>query len=267
QALERASLVVAHATLLTEALREHADIVFPAQSYAEKEGTLVHPDGRVQRLRQAIGNPRETRGEWQVLGDVAARVGLDLEVRTASMASAQLMAAVPFYAGLSLDSIGARGVRWPETVAAAGLIAGTPGPFELDDPPAPGETNGALRVGTFRPIWAAPEVEASPALRFLAVRQRAELSPEDAARLGLTSGQRVVLADDEAELEAEALVRAAVPPGTVFLEEGLERHPANALAQNEVELHAAAGNGAAPAGVAGDLAPLRAGAGPDEVVQ
>ena len=39
-------------------MREHADVVFPAEAYAEKEGTLTHPDGRVQRLRPAIGRPR-----------------------------------------------------------------------------------------------------------------------------------------------------------------------------------------------------------------
>jgi NADH-quinone oxidoreductase subunit G len=198
---------------------------------------------------------------------VAARVGLDLEVRTASMATQQLLASVPFYAGLSLDSIGARGVRWPETVAAAGLPAGTPGPFELEAPAPPESTDGALRVGTFRPIWAAPEVEASPALRFLAVRQRAELSPEDAARLGVTSGQRVVLADDEGELEAEALVRAAIPPGAVFLQEGIDEGGANTITGAAVEVRPAqSGNGAGPAGHRPDLAPLRSAAGPDEVV-
>ncbi len=32
-------------------------MIFPAESYAEKEGTVVHPDGRVQRLRTAIAHP------------------------------------------------------------------------------------------------------------------------------------------------------------------------------------------------------------------
>ena len=48
--------VVAFADHLTPGL-EGADVVFPAASYAEKEGTMTHPDGRLQRLRQAIGHP------------------------------------------------------------------------------------------------------------------------------------------------------------------------------------------------------------------
>ncbi len=75
QALERASTVIAHATFLTEGLREHANVVFPAQAYAEKSGTIVHPDGLVQRLRPAVkrvGGLQSTRAETEVLGKLAA---------------------------------------------------------------------------------------------------------------------------------------------------------------------------------------------------
>jgi NADH-quinone oxidoreductase subunit G len=121
RALERASTVIAHATFLTEGLREHADVVFPAEAYAEKEGTIVHPDGRLQRLRPAVGRVGEfgsSRAGWQVLVEVAARLGLDLDVLTGSMASQQLFDAIPFYAGLTLEEIGGRGVRWQERETA-----------------------------------------------------------------------------------------------------------------------------------------------------
>ena len=49
--------MIAHSAFLTEGIRDHADVVFPAEVYAEKEGTLVHPDGRLQRLRPAIARP------------------------------------------------------------------------------------------------------------------------------------------------------------------------------------------------------------------
>ena len=73
--------MIAHESVLTETVREYADVVFPAEAYAEKEGTLVHPDGRVQRLRAAIGRAKGAtqgggvRAGWQVIADVAARAG------------------------------------------------------------------------------------------------------------------------------------------------------------------------------------------------
>ncbi|MFI5005019.1 MAG: NADH-quinone oxidoreductase subunit NuoG [Solirubrobacterales bacterium] len=76
QALERASTVVAHATFLTEGVRAHASVVFPALAYPEKEGTVTHPDGRIQRVRCAVRHIGETRDEREVLDDLTSRIGL-----------------------------------------------------------------------------------------------------------------------------------------------------------------------------------------------
>jgi NADH-quinone oxidoreductase subunit G len=248
RALERANAVIAHESELTETVRRYATVVFPAESYAEKEGTITHPDGRVQRLRPAIGHPVGVRSEWRVLADVAERVGLGLGVLTAPMATAQVVEAVPFYDGLTLEAIGGRGVRWPERTAAAAVPEGDPGPFDLDSAPrVVAASNGALRLGTFRSIWAAKEVESSPSLKFLAARQRAELSPADAQRLGIENGEAVEVVpappatgDGEpvegARVRATAAVRANVPAGTVFLEEATASDPANVLTNGEPRL-------------------------------
>jgi NADH-quinone oxidoreductase subunit G len=114
RALDRAATVVAHTSFPTEGIRAQANVVFPAEAYAEKEGTVVHPDGRIQRLRQAAANPGSTQPGWLLLAELARRLGHDLGVRTAEMASRQLFDAVPFYAGLTLDEIGGKGVRWQE---------------------------------------------------------------------------------------------------------------------------------------------------------
>ncbi|HEY3866223.1 MAG TPA: molybdopterin-dependent oxidoreductase [Solirubrobacteraceae bacterium] len=128
RALDRASTVVAHATFLTEGLREYANVVFPAEAYAEKEGTIVHPDGRLQRLRPAVGRMGQfgsSRAGWQVLVELASHLDLDLDVISGSIASQQLFDAIPFYAGLTLEEIGGRGVRWQERDAAGALPGGT----------------------------------------------------------------------------------------------------------------------------------------------
>jgi NADH-quinone oxidoreductase subunit G len=233
-ALSKATTVVAHAGLLTEGIREHANVVFPAEAYAEKEGTVTHPDGRVQRLRPAIDRQGDNRAGWQVLADLAGRLGLDTGVLTGSMASQQLFDAVPFLTGLTLEELGGRGVRWPERPGASALAWGAGGPFTLETPPAGPSANGALRLATFRSIWAAPEVDASPALAFLAGRQRAQLAPDDARRLGIGNGDSVEVAPPGANgsgprVRAVALIRDAVPAGTVVLEEGLAQDAANAL--------------------------------------
>jgi NADH-quinone oxidoreductase subunit G len=246
QALARAPMVVAHAVFLTEGLWEHADVVFPAESYAEKEGTITHPDGRVQRLRPAIARPDAVRGEWQVLADLCRLLDHDPGVLTGPMTSTTLFEAIHFLAGLTLDELGGRGVRWPARPQAAAWPQADTGPFGLEAPPhapTPAATRssgagvvGSLRLGTFRSIWAAPEVELSPALKFLRAHQRAELSPIDARRLGVRHGDRVVLGSNGSRVHAIATLRAAVPEGTVFLESGIPEDSASELDGGLVEI-------------------------------
>ncbi|HEX7299485.1 MAG TPA: NADH-quinone oxidoreductase subunit NuoG [Solirubrobacteraceae bacterium] len=218
EALERATTVVAHAAWLTEGLLEHATVVFPAESYAEKEGTITHPDGRLQRLRPAIGHPGETRAEWSVIADVARAVGLDLGVLTGPMATAQLADAVPFYAGLTLEEIGGKGVRWQTRAAAAALPAAEIQPASLQIAPSAAPANGRLRLGTYRSIWNAPEVRVSPSLQFLHPKLRLEIAPSDAQRLELFPGDHVVVGSDGHTVDATVAVRSTMPEGSVFLE-------------------------------------------------
>ncbi|MCW2991743.1 MAG: nuoG, partial [Solirubrobacterales bacterium] len=214
--LERATTVVAHAAFLTDGIREHATVVFPAESYAEREGTITHPDGRIQRLRQAIGLQGANRYGWQVVNDVGALLGVELRVLTAGMAFRQIGEAVPAYAGITLDEIGGHGVRWPERNAAAAGEADL-GPFGLEAPPAAYAPNGHLRLGTYRSIWDAPEVDAAPALAFARSNGHVELSPGDAERLNVFHGETVLVASGEHTVEATVALRAAIPEGSVFL--------------------------------------------------
>jgi len=99
--------------------------------------------------------------------------------------------------------------------------------------------NGSLRLGTFRSIWSAPEVDASPALKFLSPRQRAELGPEDAARLGIGHGDHVIVGAGGSAVHATAHLRAATPAGSIFLETGTPSDSASSLTSELVEVRKA----------------------------
>jgi NADH-quinone oxidoreductase subunit G len=171
-----------------------------------------------------------------VIAEVARRAGFNTGVETSAMAWRQLTDAVPFYAGLTLEEIGGRGVRWPARAEAAAMPSGSP--ETTLTPPKNPPPNGDLRLGTYRPIWASPEVEISPALHFAIAEQQVELSPEDAARLGIGHGDSVAVASNGARLEARAAVRSGVPAGTAFLADGIASNSANALSNGTVHVEA-----------------------------
>jgi NADH-quinone oxidoreductase subunit G len=238
RALDRAEAVVAVADFVTPGLAEHATVVFPGECNAEKEGTLTHPDGRLQRVRQAVPHAGEVRPVWSVLAELCARAGAPMPAATGSNGSAPrvslpdvtaaVAAAVPFYAGVTLDEIGGRGVRWQDRDAASAAAAPD---AELPSGPlaAPAELPAGLRLGAAPALFASPAVQHSPSLRFLEPRQRVELSRDDAQRLGIRSGEDVEVSSGDRVVRATAAIRAAIRPGSVFLTQGLGADGAEAL--------------------------------------
>ncbi len=162
------------------------------------------------------------------------------------MAFRQLVDAVPFYAGLTLEEIGGRGVRWPGAAAAAALTPperrrrrGHRGPRALRPPRrSPGRDGLACASARYRPIWAAPEVEISPALHYTIAHQQLELSPEDARRLGIAHGDdgRTSPRTGRGCTATRARRAAASRPGTAFLAEGIATDSANALTEPPIEV-------------------------------
>ena len=141
------------------------------------------------------------------------------------------------YAGLTLEEIAGRGVRWPEREHAAALPAPANAPSPAPARSAPAGAERRLLLSSYRSLWSFPEVAASPALAFLHPPQRVEISPADARSLGLAEGEHVVAVDSGgASVAAVVAVRDAVPAGRAIMLAGLAHDGANALRGELVEL-------------------------------
>jgi anaerobic selenocysteine-containing dehydrogenase len=88
---------------------------------------------------------------------------------------------------------------------------------------------GALALGTYRDLWAGPITELNPPLRFLKPSQHLEISPEDAERLSLATGDRVRVSQSDRSVEATVTVKERIPEGVCFLAEGVAEGNANGL--------------------------------------
>jgi NADH-quinone oxidoreductase subunit G len=235
-ALDTANTVIGFSDFMTESLSEHANVVFPSESYAEKDGTVTHPDGRLQRVRQSIGRPGEVRAQADVLLDLISGLASVPFELSGPVVFQLLSTTVPFYRGLSYEEIGGRGVRWQDRDSASNLQQSPLPGTELSAPP---ELSPGLRLGTARSLWASRETDHAPVLRFLAPHQRVELSAQDASRLGIGPGDQVEVAVNGTSVKALAALRAALPPGNVFLIEGTSQDNANALTSDIVEVRKA----------------------------
>ena len=90
---------------------KHADIVLPAETHAEKEGTVTHPEGRLQRLRPNVPLPDGVRPGWWALTEVLAATGTYAPYSTPEEVFAALCEEVPFYGATTYEEIGGQGLQ------------------------------------------------------------------------------------------------------------------------------------------------------------
>ena len=227
-----------------------ADVLFPLETHAEKDGTVTHPDGRLQRVRPSASRPAEVLPNIQVLATLSQSLGHDTGINSQPTAFAALTQAVPFYASISDTDIGGRGIRWQDTSASANVPqpgTGSSGSERASDPgspdtqrvsasadpgsdaPQPSSSTPSLALGTYRDLWAGPITELNPPLKFLTPQQRLEISLADAERLNLSNGDTVRVGQNGTSVEATVAIRERVAAGTCFLAEGVSIGNANAL--------------------------------------
>ncbi len=221
-ALAKAGFILA-VSMFENSSTRHANVVFPAEFYAEQEGTVTHPDGRLQRLRPGVPHPGLVRPMWQVLAELSALLGHETGIDSAEAALAAIASEVPFYAGITPEEIDGAGVRWQERDAASSFPRPASGRASVSGFLALGRDGEAqrLRLGTYRDLWATEVTERSPALRFLVPGQALELSPADAGRLGVGSADEVDVRSNGTSVRARVSIRERVKPGAGFLIEGL----------------------------------------------
>jgi NADH-quinone oxidoreductase subunit G len=239
-----------------------ADVVLPLETHAEKDGTVTHPDGRLQRVRPSASRPDEVLSNIVVLSQLASQLGLDTGIDSQPTAFKALTDAVSFYNGIEDSDIGGRGIRWQDregsTSARSGSerpgpegAAGTDSPDTQRDAPVsmvqpdatprgvasaesgpaapPTSSDGSLLLGTYRDLWAGPITELNPPLKFLAPQQRVEISLADAERLNLNSGDPVRVSQNGSSIDAQVQIKERIPAGVAFMAEGIADGNANAL--------------------------------------
>jgi NADH-quinone oxidoreductase subunit G len=85
----------------------NADVILPAASYAEKDGTYVNTEGRVQFAEKAVFAPGDAREDWTILRALADALGVNVGFDSFSELQGKMMAAVPALGEEGLADYGA----------------------------------------------------------------------------------------------------------------------------------------------------------------
>jgi formate dehydrogenase alpha subunit len=113
EAFNRLDFLLVQDIFLTETAKL-ADLVLPASSFAEKDGTFVNSDRRVLRVRKAVDLPGESRVDWQIIIGIAERMGYGIgRYSNESEIFNEIATAAPLMAGISYERIDNEGIQWP----------------------------------------------------------------------------------------------------------------------------------------------------------
>jgi NADH-quinone oxidoreductase subunit G len=107
-----AGFMVVQELFLTD-LAQRADVVLPALSFAEREGTFTSGDRRVQRFYRALPPLGQARPDWWIIQEVAKRLGAAWNFLGASHVFLDLAQHNPYYAGLTYDTLSQVQEQWP----------------------------------------------------------------------------------------------------------------------------------------------------------
>jgi len=102
--------IVVQDIMLTETALQ-ADVVFPAVTFAEKDGSMTNLDHHVQAIRRSLRPLPGAKADWEILVELAQHLGTTWDYETPADILHEIAESNPFYAGLEWEDLGKQGVR------------------------------------------------------------------------------------------------------------------------------------------------------------
>lgn len=229
-ALKKLDFLVVQDLFLTETAKL-AHVVLPSACFAEKDGTFTNTERRVQRIRKAVTAPGEAKADWEIIGELATRLGYPVHYATPKEIMEEINSLTPSYGGITYERIEKEGIQWPcpnadhpgtkflhqdKFTRGLGLFHAIDyiPPAELPDAEYPlllttGRVLYHYHTGTMTRL-ARGTMERCP-------ESLVEINPQDAQKLGIENGKTVVVTSRRGTVRAKAKLTDRSPEGVVFM--------------------------------------------------
>ena len=247
--LENLDFLVVQDIFMTETAAL-ADVVLPATSWAEKDGTFTSTERRVQYIRKAVDAPGEARADWEIISDIATRMGSDLfNYNSPQEIFEEVRTVTPQYAGMNKERLSKpEALHWPcpdethpgtpilwgeQFATADGLGVLMPIEFiaaaELPDEEYP----FTLTTGRILFHWHTGSMtRRSATLDREVPTGYVEINTEDAAELGIKNKEMIRVRTRRGVIEIAARVTPDIMKGIIFVPFHFVECAANTLTQS-----------------------------------
>ncbi len=251
KALSKLDFLVVQDIFLTETA-EFADVILPATSYLEKDGSYTNTDRRVQLGRKVMEPPGQARADWQIVQDIARRIGLDWNYGAPSEVFDEMVELMPSYKNLSYSNLGLSGKLYPnaDPEHSDGTIVMFDEKFNTDDGLAhlvpaqwlpakelpDAEYPLVLNTGRLLEHWHTGSMtRRSFALDAIAPVAEVYMHPKDAADRGLTHGEMVRARSRRGSIELLLRVSHREQVGNCFIPFHFREAAVNLLTIDEID--------------------------------
>ncbi len=231
---------------LNESARKYADVVLPASSFAEKEGTFTNTERRVNRVRRAVPLPGNAREDIDIVLQLARALGANWpDYRGAEDVWNEFADLAPNWSGIRYDRLEEVGLQWPcldeDDPGTAYLHAPRPArpsgrgkfyPVEYQPPIEEPDSEYPFLLSTGRTLYHYNSATMTMRENGVTDKQEdpfVEISPEDASALGVVDGDWLRLTSRRGSIEARASVGDRVYPGLVWMALHFEEARVNLL--------------------------------------
>lgn len=209
-----------------------AHVVLPTSSFAEKDGTFTSAERKVQRVRKAIRTIGNSRPDWQIICQVAEKMGAKgFHFDHPSQIMEEITTVIPNYNGITYERLEGGGLQWPcpdnehqgTPILYPDKFANGKGRFAaLKYKPSaelPDEIYPLILITDYSLYHLYTKVLSSKVrgLEVLSPKETVEINPCDVTKLGISDGDAVKVISRRGELTVMAKITEVVAPGIVSM--------------------------------------------------
>lgn len=242
KALKKLDFLLVQDIFLTETA-EFADVVLPAASFAEKDGTFTNTERRIQRINKAIDPIGDSKADWQILMEISTLLGYEEYYADPSEIMDEIAACTPSYGGISYKRLKKESLQWPCTnkdhpgtkylhkntmARGKGLFV----PIDYEESKELPDEKYPLILTTGRMLYQyhtrtmTGKIEG---LSEIAGKSYIEISPQTAKIYNIKNGEKIKVSSRRGSVESYAKVTEKINPGVVFMPFHYVDGPANRL--------------------------------------
>jgi len=232
EALEKLDFLVVQDIFLTETA-QYADVVLPAASFAEKEGTFSNTERRVQRVRKVLEPVGDSKADWEITCEIAQKMSAKgFDFATAQDIFTEIAKVTPSYAGITFERLDIEGgLQWPcpnsdhpgtKYLHKGNFVRGKGNFVALSYRPSDEQPDSEypLILTTGRSPYhyhTGTMTRKAKGLNMLGPEELVWIHPQDAQSLGIVDGEMVRVTSRRGSVEAKSKVTAESQQGVVFM--------------------------------------------------